>query len=486
MDGYFTGADYPGQLVPQMTPAHIVAAAAWQGVRGPDLSRPFRMLDIGCGRGGALVLAAASHPAGRFEGIDGMASHVAAGRDLAGGIANVAFRHATFEAALEGAEPDCDLIVMHGVLTWAGPAARYQAMDLAARRLKPGGLLAASYNALPGRARHLAFRHLLRAFAADVPGTPAQQFRTAFARVREMADARFDAVSRELLRSLTELAEEAPTEYFLHEFMHGDWTPFWASEVAGAFAGRGLDPAGTVEFLRLRPDLCLSFPQARFAEGVDARHRDLLLDMGLDVVFRTDLFARAPVRAEASALRRDVWLGADAEPGARLAVDTPTGPAEFDRKAADDLLEALAGGPLRLGDLLDTLGHDEAVLVDAVECLLIGQKLLALGPPADSAATGPARRLNARLCDAARHGRPVPIAAMAGAHGPFFLAEIRMGVFGLDPGEMLARARVDPDFRQRFLSADADPDDPRVRAAIVAGLREVRGRCARLGAPDAP
>ena len=61
MDGYFTGADYPGQLVPQMTPAHIVAAAgtaptslavhrlilkAWKMVRQPEqaLLDPFREL----------------------------------------------------------------------------------------------------------------------------------------------------------------------------------------------------------------------------------------------------------------------------------------------------------------------------------------------------------------------------------------------------------------------------------------------------------
>ena len=39
------------------------------------------------------------------------------------------------------------------------------AMDLAAARLKPGGLLAASYNALPGGARQIPFQHMIRALA---------------------------------------------------------------------------------------------------------------------------------------------------------------------------------------------------------------------------------------------------------------------------------------------------------------------------------
>ena len=483
MDGYFTGADYPGQLVPQMTPAHIAAAAAWQGIRPPDLAQPFRMLDIGCGRGCALVLAAASHPAGRFEGIDGMESHIAIGRDLAEGVPNVALRQATFEEALAGAEPDCDLIVIHGVLTWAGPTARYQAMDLAARRLKPGGLLAASYNAFPGRARHLAFQHLIRAFAPDFPGTPVEQFEAAFARIREMADARFDAISREMLTSLTDLAEEAPTEYFLHEFLHGDWTPFWPADVHAALSDRGLEPAGTVEFLRLRPDLCLRYLQARFADGLESRHMDLMLDMGMDVVFRSDLFCRAPKRAEPAALRRDVWLGAEVEAFSKLDIDTPSGPADFDDDAANDLLEALEQGPRRLGDLLDELDHEEATVIDAVECLLIGQKLVALGPPAPDEAAGSAVRLNTKLCDRAMNGKSVPIAAMAGLNGPFYISEPQMGVCPFDAEGMLDRAAADQDFRDRFLSADAELDDPKVRAAIAAGLREVHDRCTRLGAP---
>ena len=48
---------------------------------------------------------------------------------------------------------------------------------------------------------------------------------------------------------------------------------------------------------------------------------------------------------------------------------------------------------------------------------------------------------------------------------------------------MLEFARADPDFRRRFMAADADPDDPQVAAAVAAGLREVHERCVRLGAP---
>jgi len=261
----------------------------------------------------------------------------------------------------------------------------------------------------------------------------------------------------------------------------GDWTPFWASELHAAFGERGLEPAGTVEFLRLRPDLCLNFPQARFAEEAGDQHRDLLLDIGMDVVFRSDLFAWGPERAPVADLRRDIWLGAEAEPGARLEIETPTGPAEVDRAVADAILTALEAGPRRLGDLLGGLDHDAATVIGTVECLVIGQKLVALGPPA--ADTGIAARLNARLCQAALHGHLVPIAALAGRHGPVFMPEARMGVVPLDAAGMIDRAGADPGFRARFLAADAALQDPRVRATITAGLREVHDQCTRLGVP---
>ncbi len=433
MDGYFTGTDYPAQLVQQMTPAQIVAAAAWQGVAGPDLTGPFRMLDIGCGKGAALALAAASHPSGQFQGIDGMQSHIAAGQAFAGDLPNLTLEHATFDQALASARDDADLIVMHGVLSWAGPTARQQAMDLAAARLKPGGLLAASYNALPGGARQLAFQHMIRALAragshggshggsGDGFCDPAARFRAAFGQVRQMADAGFDAIQPEVLRRLTDLAAEAPTEYFLHEYMHDGWTPFWAADVKAEFAARGLVFAGSVDFLRMRPDLCLTFPQAAFAEAAEAGQMDLLVDMGLDVVFRSDLYARAPVRDDPAGLRKSVWLGAVAEPGARAVIETPGQRAAPDPAVVAGVLAMLVDGPLSLTEILGGEPDRGGPVLDAVEQLLAVGHLLALAPPSDNDSA--AHALNARLAAAAATGPgPIPVDGLAGRCGPVHVA----------------------------------------------------------------
>ena len=155
-------------------------------------------------------MAAACHPEATFQGIDGMASHIAAGRAFAQGIENLDLMHVTFDQALADARPDCDLIAMHGVLTWAGPAARDDAMVLAARRLAAGGLLVVSYNSFPGAARQLAFQHLVRRFSSDCDTPPGERYEIAFDRVQALADAGFGAISQTVIDRLADLSGDAP------------------------------------------------------------------------------------------------------------------------------------------------------------------------------------------------------------------------------------------------------------------------------------
>lgn len=467
MDGYFTEVDYPARLVEQVTPAHVVAAAAWQGIAAPDLSRPFRMLDIGCGSGAALVLAAASHPAGSFEGIDGMKSHVRAGQRLAEGLGNVTFRHAVFREATAEAAPDCDLIVMHGVLSWAGAAAREEAMDLAQRRLAPGGLLAVSYNALPGSAPLMAIQHVLRRAHAEAEGDPVARLHVALARLREMADAGFPALDPASVRRLVELSREEPAEYFLHEYLHDHWAPFWPFDIRARLEARGLVKAGTLDILRTRPDLCLTLPERRAAGGAD---EELLLDMALATGFRSDLFARDPVRSDAARAREGIWIGARRgaegtlpEPEVRAPCAAP------DQTAIRALLVALGDGPRPVPELLAVPGG-----ADALDWLLIGGDAVALGPPSDAGAA--ARSLNARLCEAALAGN-VPIPALAGSHGPVAATVGEMAVARLSAAMLRERARHDPGVARRLL-----PDAKIGDSALAASLDQVRRRLGRMGA----
>ena len=150
LGGYTTDTLYPAQLHNRFTPGWLAAAALRNGWQSPNPRGAFRMLDIGCGDGIGLAVAVACHPEAEFEGMDGMAEHIARGQDFARDLPNIRLHHMLFDEALEAGGPPCDFVALHGVIAWVAPQIRAQALDLAASRLAPGGIAAISYNAMPG------------------------------------------------------------------------------------------------------------------------------------------------------------------------------------------------------------------------------------------------------------------------------------------------------------------------------------------------
>ncbi len=146
----------------RQAPAYLAALAAHAGAGPPDLSQPFTYVDIGCGTGITALLTAASHPTARVIGIDIDPGQIAGARALAAaaGLANLSYLEADL-AAPDLDLPDFDMAVLNGMWSWIGAAAREGVLRLLARRLRPGGLVYVSYNALPGAAPMQPLRDLL-------------------------------------------------------------------------------------------------------------------------------------------------------------------------------------------------------------------------------------------------------------------------------------------------------------------------------------
>ena len=477
LEGYVTEVDYPTRLIPQLTPGWIAAVAAWQGMAAPDLRGAFRMLDIGCGTGIALAMSAACHPDASFEGLDGMASHIAAGQAFTMGVDNLALVHTTFGDALKTAQPDCDIITVHGVLSWAGAQARRDAMALAAARLVPGGLLVASYNAYPGAARQLTFQHLVRHITAAAHGAPGERFRTAFGQISQMADAGFNAVESRVVNRLADLARDAPDDYFVHEYMHDGWAPLWPAEVKARFDELGLSYIGQADFLRQRPDLCLTARQRALIDAADPADRDLMIDMALDTPFRIDLYAREPRPGPGPGT---IWVAAEAEAGGRIDVDLPGGDVMIDQHLGQSILEALEDGPLTLADLVYRANADALAVRQMVETLLIGDLLVPVSPPLPQTPSA-AQTLAARLAAQAAADDDLPIAAVGGRAGPVLARPIEIAMLGFTGETFLARADTDNAFRSRFLDPGLDLANPLHRRRAMAGLDRLHARFRRLG-----
>jgi len=60
--GYVTDTVYTNQFYRETTPSWLATAALLLGHRPPDLSRPFRYLDLGCAHGFSAITVAATCP----------------------------------------------------------------------------------------------------------------------------------------------------------------------------------------------------------------------------------------------------------------------------------------------------------------------------------------------------------------------------------------------------------------------------------------
>ena len=72
-DGYIFDVAYTSGFYREIAPGWMAAAAMLLGHRPPDLTRPFRYAELGCGHGLSLNVFAASNPNGAFHGFDKLA-----------------------------------------------------------------------------------------------------------------------------------------------------------------------------------------------------------------------------------------------------------------------------------------------------------------------------------------------------------------------------------------------------------------------------
>src|SRR3984957_17982507 len=150
---YVTDVPYLRAFVRDLSPLMLRLVAALNGFPAP-LGDDFAYCELGSAHGDTTATLAAAFPRARFIGVDINPEHIASGDRLAsgGGLANVRFLERDF-ADLAGEDaPELDFVTAHGVLSWVGPAKRKALLDFASAKLKRGGLLYVSYNALPGGA----------------------------------------------------------------------------------------------------------------------------------------------------------------------------------------------------------------------------------------------------------------------------------------------------------------------------------------------
>ncbi|MGH7045080.1 MAG: class I SAM-dependent methyltransferase [Stellaceae bacterium] len=369
LHGYVGDIPYLRDFKPMLAPAWLDHVALVCGVEPPVRENGFAWCDLGCGEGVTAVILAATHPRGRFHGIDAMAVHIDHARRFASeaAVGNLRLDAVDFATGLRDL-PQFDYLVAHGVYSWIDTGSQAALRHLIDRHLKPGGLVYVSYNAMPGWAPDLPFQRLLHELGRIGAGDSAARLAPAFDVIDRMARAGVPALTGSTtLAGLAKQPQDYPAAYLVHEFLHAAWRPLYVTELRNAMAEIGLAPVGSASLAENFDALVLSDATRALLAGIaDQDIRELLRDFYLDQRLRCDVLDRGNRRL-AGAEREARLLAASyalCRPAAAIyyRMTTPAGARGYDSPIARAIVAALALGPRRLAGLLPAPELLEALL----------------------------------------------------------------------------------------------------------------------------
>jgi SAM-dependent methyltransferase len=357
--GYVTDVPYVPLVIQHLAPAWLDHVAVISGMMPPTRKEGFAWCDLGCGQGTTAVILAATHPCGRFHGIDAMPEHTDRGRRFAaeGEVGNVIFHTADFATAGQLELPNFDYIVAHGVYSWVGPQVRTDMRSFIDSRLKPGGLVYVSYYAMPGRAADLPFQRLVRAIGETCKGDSTQRAEAALKIIDPLLGLKAPAlVASPMLSRLKREEYRVDASYLSHEYMGQHWDPLFVTEVRRDMATIGLKPVGSATLVENHDSFVLGKAgQEALTAITDEDVRELARDFLIDQFFRLDVFSRGGDQLDENEQRRLLLAGAFTLTCPASKVDytlhTAAGQLTFDNAAARAIVAALAAGPCTLGEI---------------------------------------------------------------------------------------------------------------------------------------
>ncbi len=403
-NGYVADIPYTYGYFRRMAPAHLRLAGLTHGHAVPSTDR-LAYAELGCGQGFGTVLNAAANPEADVYGFDFNPEQIEHARRLStrAGLGNVTFSDLSLEelAELPRADlPDFDVVTLHGVYSWISTEARAAISVFLRRKLKPGGLVYISYNAMPGCAAVQPLQRLVRAHGALAGGTSDAQARAGVAFAAELAEKGFGflmecpAVARRL-----GLHKDQSGAYLAHEYLNADWTLFYLDDVVRELGAAKFVFVGSARLLE--NDLRLSVPAELhdFFDGIeDPVRRETLKDYWANRTFRVDVFQKGRMRLD----RREILAGLRSQRVALrkaatsidLTFPTASGKMEGRRDYFDPVLDRLARGPATMSELEEAL-RGKADLATLLRMIVLLDATEQLGAarltPADPE---PARRLN--------------------------------------------------------------------------------------------
>ncbi|MGG5820939.1 class I SAM-dependent methyltransferase [Falsiroseomonas sp. HW251] len=406
-DGYVTDIGYDGGYYREQSPGQLQLACLLCGVDWDVPAEGAHYVELGCGLGLGALIVAAANPGWRVTALDFNPAHIASARAMAreAGLGNVTFLEADLAHFAEtpacAALPDADIVTAHGVWSWVSEEVQAGIVRLLQAKLRPGGIMHLSYNALPGWQGMLAVQRTIREAGLRMATRSDRQAQRGLEVLRDLANAEATALRADPRTSMwiTESTVYSPA-YLAHEFMNGHWKPCWQSDVAAALSGARLDFVGAATLIENFPELAMTAQQrAVWDRFEDPIMQELVKDLCLARTLRHDIYVRGGRRlgvAQRDAALRELHVALLMPPD-KVALEVQIGSikAELSREFYGPVIERLARGPARVGDLLHLPGsvaqrENPAELTG----LLVGMRQVVVAVRPEAGCEDAVRRLN--------------------------------------------------------------------------------------------
>ncbi len=297
-DGYIIDVSYPLHFHKEMQPVWLCHTIQTLGCAVPDISKPYRYCELGCGPGINLLVAAACNPAGQFTGIDFNQAHIASAQVLAKelNIENIRFIEASFDEFAANNSEKFDFIVSHGTWSWLPPKAQAGILQLIYQSLKPQGLVYLHYMCYPGAARLTGMQKVLYETAKITEGDSIQGIHNGMTLLRTLANkgAGLFVDNPEIQKELLALEKELPA-YLAHEFLTDYWRPQHSADMHRIISQTGLRFIGSADSFENMDTLSIPGNLQPILKNLPGQAlRETVKDMARNQHQRLDVFQSSP------------------------------------------------------------------------------------------------------------------------------------------------------------------------------------------------
>lgn len=310
-EGYVAEIDYTHGFYKELTPIIQELACFSMGLKAPNsASNDFNYLELGFGQGLSFNIHAATNP-GTFWGTDFNPRQAFNAQELAkaSGANVVALEQSFQELAQRDDLPDFDVIALHGIWSWISDENRGFIVDIARRKLKPGGIFYISYNVTPGWSPAMPLRHLMSEYVErQAEGSISSKIDAAIEFSQSVADlgVGYFAANPGVLQRLEKLKEH-DRKYLAHEYFNADWHPMPFSKAASILADAKLEFGASCNLLDHVDPINLKEDSQTLLNGIhDPIMKQTTRDYLINQQFRKDLFLKGANRLDQFEFKQNV------------------------------------------------------------------------------------------------------------------------------------------------------------------------------------